>query len=152
MDRLLRWITAWTVTAVVCVTVTWVAGAVVLPVLMSSADSRWVTASGLGLAAAGLAALWGHGFATREESANSPAKSVMASGSSSIAVGGDISGSATTGGRGVSGRRSRAAARDCADSDAERGQVTASGPNSIAIGRDLLGTASTGGDVESPGA
>jgi hypothetical protein len=149
MDRLLRWFVAGTVTLVAFVVGTWVAGAVVLPHLMGSADSRWVVASGVGAAAAALAALWGFRFATREASAEDPAgTSVTASGAGSIAVGGDLSGSASTGGREATARPP-AARKDAADHVARPGQVTASGPNSIAAGGDLSGSASTGDDVES---
>src|SRR5258708_24931663 len=75
-------------------------GAVVLPPMLHSPDVRWVVAAGFGVAAAALAALWGHWFATRDTSAAEPTgKSVTASGAESIAAGGDISGSASTGGR-----------------------------------------------------
>jgi hypothetical protein len=148
MGRLIRWVVAWTVTIGACLTVTWVAGAVVLPHLMKSPDTRWVVASGLGVAAGALAALWAIGFATREASAAVPdGKGVTAAGVRSIAVGGDVSGTASTGSREVAVRRR--AVRGGGERGAGSGQVTASGPNSIAVGGDLSGNASTGDDVGS---
>jgi hypothetical protein len=151
MNRLFRWIVVWTVTIIVCIAVTWATGAEVLTKLMSSPDSRWVVASGLGVTAGALAALWGVGFATRETSAPAVGdNAVIASGIRSIAVGGDISGTASTGGRQVGPRR-RAEHRDGAFHRAGSGHVAASGPNSIAVGGDLSGSASTGDDVEKSG-
>ena len=148
MGRLIRWVVAWTVTMGVCVAVTWVAGAVVLPHLMRSPDTRWVLASGLGVAAGALVALWAIGFATREGSAAVPGgKDVTAAGMGSIAVGGDVSGTASTSGRKVPVRRQTV--RHRSEHGAGSGQVTASGSNSIAVGGELSGNASTGDDVES---
>lgn len=152
MGRLVRWVVAWTVTIVVCIALTWAAGAVVLPHLMSSPDTRWALASGFGVAAGALAALWGHGFATREAPAvGSAGKGVTASGMGSIAVGGDISGTASTGSRKVAPRRP-AVQREDGLHIARSRHVTAAGPNSIAVGGDLSGNASTGDGVESSGA
>ena len=62
MSRTLRWGAAGLVRAVVFGVVTWVTGAFLLPLVMKSAGDRWAVASGLGVAVAALAALWGHSW------------------------------------------------------------------------------------------
>lgn len=84
---------------------TWVAGALVLRPVMHSPDIRWLVAAGLGVAVAALAALGGHSFVTRDTSEPPAGMSVTASGTGSIAVGGNISGAASTGRRRVNSRR-----------------------------------------------
>lgn len=152
MDRRLRWVVAWTVTLLVCIAITWVAGALVLSRVMGPSDARWVVASGFGVAAAALAALWGHRFAIRETEAESRGKSVTASGNGSIAIGGDLLGRASTRGHDISAGNATAAGSDDAVPGNGARQITASGPNSIAVGGDVTGTASTGDDIERSGA
>lgn len=147
MDRLLRWVVAWTVTGVVCVAVTWAAGAVLLSGWISSEETRWVISSGLGVAATALTALWAYGFATRG-STDTPGMSVTAPGKASIAVGGDISGTASTSGSGVLGRSSAGA--NPVTPAGGSAEVTASGQNSIAVGGSISGSAWTGDAAESP--
>jgi hypothetical protein len=149
MGRLLRWCVASTVTIAVFVASTWVGGAVVLPHLMRSSDARWAVAASFGVAVAALAGAWGVWFATRDTAAaHLEGKTVAASGSGSIAAGGDISGTASTGGRKAVPPRP-AIRKDARDHVAGRRQVTASANNSIAAGGDISGSASTGGDTES---
>jgi hypothetical protein len=136
------------VTIAVFVVGTWVGGAVVLPHLMRSSDARWAVAASFGVAVAALAALWGHWFATRESSVANPAgKTTTASGSGSIAAGGHISGTVSTGSRKVIPPRP-AVPSDAKDHVFGPEQVTASGTNSIAAGGDISGSASTGDDIE----
>jgi hypothetical protein len=131
--RLVRWCLATAVTIVAFAAATWVSRALVLPHAMSSADIRWPVAAGCCVAVAALAALWGHSFATRDATAAvPPGKTVSASGKGSIAVGGDISGTASTGGRAAAPRRP-AADGDRAQSRADAGTVTASGRTSSAL-------------------
>src|ERR1022692_354177 len=137
MGRLLRWCVASTVTIAVFVVGTWIGGAVVLPRLMSSPDARWAVATSFGVAVAALAGAWGFWFATRDTAAADPAgKAVAASGSRSVAAGGDISGTVSTGGRKVVPPRP-AIRRDATDHVAGAGRVTASGNNSVAAGGDI---------------
>jgi hypothetical protein len=147
MGRLARWCGAVAVTIMAFAAATWVAGALVLPSVMHSSDIRWLVAAGLGVAVAALAALGGHSFATRDTSATPAGRTVTASGTGSIAVGGEISGTASTGGRSASSRRppgDDAGTRPTVDP----GTVTASGNNSIAAGGDISGDASTGTDID----
>jgi len=60
----LGWMVAVLVTIAAFAVVTWVCGAFVLP--MRDGGVRWGIAGGLGVAVAGLAALWGHSYATAE--------------------------------------------------------------------------------------
>jgi hypothetical protein len=60
----LRWAVAVLVTIAAFAVATWVCGAFVLP--MRDGAVRWGIASGLGVAVAALAALWGHSYATAE--------------------------------------------------------------------------------------
>lgn len=60
----LRWAVAASVTIAAFAAATWICGAFVLP--MRDGAARWSIASGLGVAVAALAALWGHSYATAE--------------------------------------------------------------------------------------
>lgn len=147
MGRLARWCGAVAVTILAFAAATWVAGALVLPHVVHSPDIRWLVAAGLGVAVAALAALGGHSFVTRDRSAAPAGRTVTASGAGSIAVGGGISGTASTGGRPASSRRppgGDAGIRPAADP----GTVTASGRNSIAAGGDISGDTSTDDHID----
>ena len=117
---------------------TWVCGALLLPHVVSSPGIRWAVAPGCGVAIAALAALWGHSFATRQGSAASAAGgTVIASGDRSIAVGGDVSGIASTGDR--SAGLQAPVAGDTAPED-----PAGSGSKSAAVGGDASETAHIG--------
>ena len=69
VSRVGRWAVGALVTVTAFGVAAWLAGAwILVPVIASSAD-RWVVASGLGVAVAALAALWGHSYATKEHEA-----------------------------------------------------------------------------------
>jgi hypothetical protein len=150
MGRLARWCLAGTVTIVVFVAVTWVSGAFVLPHLMRSADIRWLVAASLGVAVAALAALWGHSFATGDASAAVVAgRTVTASGERSIAVGGDVSGTVSTGDR-KSGSQPSVVDGAGAAPLASPGTIPASERRSIAADGSISGPASNNDDVDGP--
>lgn len=65
MQQTVRWLVAASVVLGTFAASAWVAGALVLPVWMRSETDRWAIGSGLGVALAALAALWGKGFAQR---------------------------------------------------------------------------------------
>jgi hypothetical protein len=67
---LVRWLVASLVTVAAFAVTTLICGALVLPTVMKDGGARWGVASGLGVAVAALAALWGHSFATAEASKN----------------------------------------------------------------------------------
>jgi hypothetical protein len=111
---------------------------------------RWGLASALGVALAALAALWGHGFATRTREEDHPRTpsgvSVHAAGARSVAVSGNPAGDISTGDTGTP-RTSAApsARREPAPPQApEPGAVIASGERSIAISGNPQGNLSTG--------
>ena len=103
MSRTLRWGAAGLVRAVVFGVVTWVTGAFLLPLVMKSAGDRWAVASGLGVAVAALAALWGHSWAGPRRvfagGHRGPGAGSGAAGPAdrSVTAGGDVSGIASTG-------------------------------------------------------
>jgi hypothetical protein len=70
MSRTGKWLVAGFVTAATFVACASISGMLLGPVMASSAD-RWVLAAGLGAAMAGLAALWGKWWATREDAPSS---------------------------------------------------------------------------------
>jgi hypothetical protein len=113
---------------------------------------RWGLASALGVALAALAALWGHGFATRaQEEARGRQRLgtvVRASGVRAVAIGGSNPGSISTG----DSTPRHQSPRQVAGGTSARpqpaapvpGAVTASGERSIAVGGDNTGPLSTG--------
>src|SRR5262249_28716384 len=62
VSPVIRWSAAGLVTVAAFSVPTWACGAVMLPVLIPDAASRWAVAASLGVAVAALAALWGHSF------------------------------------------------------------------------------------------
>lgn len=68
MAQVVKWSVAALATVSAFSLATWICGAILLPIVMHDPDTRWGIASGVGVAAAALAALWGHAFATRPES------------------------------------------------------------------------------------
>lgn len=94
-----RWLVAGVVTVTAFALSTWLGGA--LLGRMHDSGIRWGLASALGLAVSGLAALWGKTFTTRSQDETgkqgSASTSVQASGSRSVAIGGDNSGNVSTG-------------------------------------------------------
>jgi hypothetical protein len=72
----------------------WVSGAVILAPLLASSGDRWAVASGVGVAVAAFAALWGQWWATRAEE--------TAAGDRSVAIGRDNTGIIATGDGAVS--------------------------------------------------
>jgi hypothetical protein len=76
MGRAARWLVAAGMTLGVFAVALWVSGAFILPLWIKSGSDRWVIATGVGLAIAALAALWGVGFARHEQQRNAePAES-----------------------------------------------------------------------------
>jgi hypothetical protein len=154
MKRFFRWTVAALVTVIAFVTATWAGGALVLPSVMKDPGVRWSVASGLGVAVAALAALWGHGFAnTTEAEGSKPPPSgrvVEASGSGAVAIGQDNRASIITGSVRL-GSTPAASGKPVGPphrSDAADSSVTASGEHSIAIGRDNTGPLATGSRAE----
>ncbi|MGW6391248.1 hypothetical protein ACWFR1_12270 [Streptomyces sp. NPDC055103] len=93
----LRWAVAGLVTTAALAVPVWLGGAVVLPPLVEDPAIRWPLASALGTA---LAASWGYGFATRGRPTTGQAPSspsVQATAERAVAIGGNISGSLSTG-------------------------------------------------------
>lgn len=67
MGRAARWLVAAGTTLAVFAVFLWVSGVFILPFWIKSGSDRWVIATGVGLAIGALAALWGVGFARREQ-------------------------------------------------------------------------------------
>ena len=145
-----RWAVAALVTGGVLAAVTWASGALVLPLWIKDSGNRWVIATAAGLALSGLAALWGKSYATARQD-ESPPRAVAASGSRSVAVGGDLSGSVTTGDRTRVENHAASSPGNSPTQASPSGGVTASGERSIAIGGSVTGTASTGDAASVPG-
>jgi hypothetical protein len=70
MGRAARWMVAAVMTLGVFAVSVWVSGAFILPLWIKSGSDRWVIATGVGLAIAALAALWGVSFARHEQQGN----------------------------------------------------------------------------------
>jgi hypothetical protein len=90
------------VTMAVFALCTWVAGAVVLPHLISDHTDRWALAAASGVALAGLAGMGGYRYATAEAEeatdVHGPTKPPVAPhGERSISISGDQNGIASTG-------------------------------------------------------
>ena len=101
MGRFLRWCAALVATMAAFALITWVAGTVVLPHLISDHTDRWGVAAACGVAVAAAAAAWGNWFATRPASGE-PDHGVTgpgpsAAGPRSISVTGNLDGIASTG-------------------------------------------------------
>lgn len=163
MRRNMRWAVAVGVTVAGFAVPTWLCGAIVLPSMLSDPAIRWGLASALGVAMAALAALWGHGFATRtgeESSQRTPSGvSVQAVGARSVAVHGNPAGGISTGDTGAprppSGPLSRQEPTSAAASPTPPpapapapATVTASGERAIAISGNPEGTVSTGDHLD----
>ena len=151
MGQLGRWAVAGLVTVVSFVAVTWIAGALVLPSMLSDGAVRWGLASSLGVALATLAALWGHGFASGSESepgqASAACVSVDVTGPGAVGVGRDNRAPITTAG-GAAGTVPPAVSPSAPPQEpAVPGATTVSskGPGAIAVGRDNFGPLSTDG-------
>ena len=97
MDRGTRWLLAVVVTVVAFMVPTVVCGVWLLPTWLKDAPTCWAVASGLGVAVAALAALWGHGFATGDETKQTAADRATASGRQAIAFNGSVTGNVSTG-------------------------------------------------------
>lgn len=145
MGRNLRWAVAGLATAAAFAVPAWLCGAVVLPSLLKDDGIRWALASALGAVLAPLAAVWGHGFASRAEGTiGQAAPSVQAAAGGAVAIGGSNQGSISTGGAPVPAQSPVVApAASQHPEPPPAGSVTASGPGSIAIGRDNTGPLST---------
>lgn len=148
-----RWGLAIVVTVAAFVVPTLVCGVWVLVPVLQDSGTRWGVASGLGVAVAALAALWGHGFATgnarkSELRAVAPGVGVQALGDRAVAVGGGVRGGVFTGdGTSAQGADGPAAARRRGGSEAQPlvpGVVVASGERSVAIGGSVQGDVSSG--------
>ncbi|MFJ3623797.1 hypothetical protein ACIPSH_37470 [Streptomyces iakyrus] len=112
-----------------------------LPAVVPDAAARWSVASVLGAAVAAVSVLWGQGFAARpgggSGTAGGQARSVQASGTRAVAVGGTVRGNISTGDGGVpnasppAGRQTQGApvtaSRESDAGAAPLGSVTASG-------------------------
>jgi hypothetical protein len=94
VGRTVKWCAVGLVAAAAFGSVTWVAGAFVLPLVIKSGADRWAIAVGLGAAVAAVAAAWGQWWATREPMAE---PGVGPAGDRSITAARDISGIAATG-------------------------------------------------------
>lgn len=142
MGRAAKWLVICAASAVAFGLSLWLAAAVKLPFLPKADADRWVVNAAFATAMTACVLACGAWWAARESrpgSADSASRTVTASGDGSIAVGGNISGSASTG-------RRVASARPSVHGDALE-QVAASGSNLIAASGDS-GSASTGADRE----
>jgi tetratricopeptide (TPR) repeat protein len=156
VGRSARWGLAVGATVAAFALPTWLCGVWILASAIPDDGQRWGVASGLGVALAALAALWGYGFATNdrpefEEHAVPQRLDVQASGTRAVAVGGDVRGDVVTGDRAAAhestadgtGRGSGSGARISVS-----GGVVASGVRSVAVGGAVYGDVYTG-DVTS---
>ncbi|MFD0167041.1 hypothetical protein ACFVJH_23260 [Streptomyces decoyicus] len=152
MRRNLRWAVAGLATVVAFAVPVWLCGAVVLPSLLKDPAIRWALASALGTVMASLAAVWGHGFATRAEGTTGrSASSVRATAERAVAIGGNNQGPVSTGDTQMPAQSpavTPAAPQYPASPPADA--VTASGNRSIAIGGSNSGPLSTGDQPDSP--
>jgi hypothetical protein len=142
-----RWAVAAGVTGSVFGFSTWLAGAYVLPLWVGDNGSRWVIATAAGMALGSIAALWGKSFATARPDEQTASREVTAFGTHSIAVGGDLNGTASTGGGippGPRGGRGQDTATKPPIAKVRPRTVTAGGERSIAIGGSVSGAVSTG--------
>lgn len=159
MGRWARWMVAGAVTVGSLAAVTALCGAVVLPPMMEDDAIRWGLASSVGAALAALAAAWGYGFATRapqNPGATPPDRSAHASGSRSVAVAGDSTGSISTGDSTPRALPPQPPAQPPAtpvpsSPPSTNSTASASGERSVAIGGNSSGNLSTGDQTEATG-
>jgi membrane protein implicated in regulation of membrane protease activity len=145
MDRLGRWTVAALVTVATFAAATWIGGAVVLPPMLEDVAIRWGLASALGSTLAALAAVWGHGFATRATRTTGqmlPQNSAQASAARAVAVAGGNSGSISTGDSSPAALPQPPTTQPSTALSAR--SVSACGERSIAVGGENSGTVSTG--------
>jgi hypothetical protein len=64
MRQIVRWSAAGLVTLIAFAVPAWISAAIILPAIIKDPGIRWGIAGSVGVALAGLAALWGHSFAT----------------------------------------------------------------------------------------
>ena len=112
VSRTRRWWVAALVMVAVFAGATWVSGAVILVPLLALSGDRWAVASGVGVAVAAFAALWGQWWATRAEDGPQQAaaggdaargnRQVTAARDRSVAIGRDNTGLIATGDGAVS--------------------------------------------------
>lgn len=88
-----RWLIAALAVVAVFGVVTWVSGAFILPLWLSSGADRWVVAAAAGVALAALAALGAYGWASR----TGDDKQATGSGDGTVGVGRDNTGIISTG-------------------------------------------------------
>jgi len=161
MDRGTRWLLAFVVTVAAFMVPTVVCGVWLLPPWLKDAPTCWAVASGLGVAVAALAALWGHGFATggeaQQTAADPAAGSATASGSRAVAVQGPVRGTISTGDSGLPrtapdvSRRGSTPAETLSprqepgpDRGPAPGSAAASGERAVAVNGGLEGDVCTG--------
>ena len=98
-----------------------------------------------------IAALWGKSFATARPDEQSASREVTTFGAHSIAVGGDLTGTASTG-SGIPpeprGGRGQDTAPEPPTAEVRPRTVTAGGERSIAIGGSVSGVVSTGDQAD----
>ncbi|MFF8787996.1 hypothetical protein [Streptomyces sp. NPDC015125] len=152
MRRNLRWAVAGLATVVAFAVPVWLCAAVVLPSLLKDPAIRWALASALGTVLASLAAVWGHGYATRTEgSTRRSASSVQATAERAVAIGGSNQGPVSTGDTQVPAQSPAVAPATPQHPAAPPADaVTASGNRSIAIGGNNSGPLSTGNQPDGP--
>jgi hypothetical protein len=121
---------------------------VVLPSLLKDPAIRWALASALGSALAALAALWGHGFATRVQGTTGQAPSgpsVQATADRAVAIGGSNSGPIATGDAQVPAQPAAGGPAPAQPpAPPAPNTVSTSGKRSIAIGGNNTAPLSTG--------
>jgi hypothetical protein len=153
-----RWLLAGAVAMVAFIVPTVLCGIWLLPAVVPDAAARWSVASALGAAVAAVSVLWGQGFAARpgggSGTAGGPARSVQASGTRAVAVGGTVRGNISTGDGGVpsasppAGRQTQGAPVTASPEPdagaAPLGSVTASGERSVVVGDAVAGDITTG--------
>ena len=150
-----RWAVAMAATTMAFVLATWVSGAFVLPLWVKDDGDRWMIATAAGVVLGGVVGLWGKVYATTRDNEQVPAASsdVTANGKRSIAVGGNLTGIASTGDGTRLGLRSpeKQGATQSSVSDLPPRAVKAEGERSVAIGGSASGVISTGDKVERDG-
>jgi hypothetical protein len=166
MDRGTRWLLAGVVTVAAFLVPTVVCGVWLLPTWLKDGPTCWAVASGLGVAVAALAALWGHGFASGGEAQKTAAEpdtgSATASGNRAVAIQGPVKGNISTGDSGVphsapdAFRRGSTPAEALSqqqepgpDREPAPGSATASGERAVAVNGGLEGDVSTGDRLDS---
>lgn len=152
------------VTAAAFVVPTVMCGVWLLPRWLKDAPTCWAVASGLGVALAALAALWGHGFATSGEAGQTAVETVAgsatASGGRAVAISGPVRGNISTGDTGPrtvtdDPHQDGAPAAPLSeqheplpDEESAPGSATASGERAVAVNGQLEGDVSTGNHLD----